>query len=95
MGILSGRTVCGCKGLTLVSLGPVLKPEAMPAHRDQVLVRRIHLGQAFAQAAQVAFEAGFDAVEPHGAHGFVLTERDEDAMDAVGGSGRLAVALGL
>jgi hydrogenase maturation protease len=29
------------------------------------------------------------------AHGFAFVERDGDAMDAVGGSGRLAVALGL
>ncbi len=57
----------------------VLKPEAMPAHRHEVLVVGVHLGQALAQAAHQGVDgllgdAAFGRVGPDRAHDVIAAD---------------------
>ncbi len=67
-----GRTTSSIIGARPVGPSPVLvfqeTPEELNAEEiDEVI-------EAFGQAARRAVEAGFDAVEVHGAHGFLLNQ---------------------
>lgn len=57
-------------------LGPSAIPfsETFPRVREMTLEQVRELIRAFASAARRAVEAGFDVIEIHGAHGYLLTE---------------------
>ena len=70
-GSAATRAVCGVQPL---APSPVTLPRGgeMPRALSQDEIRRIV--KAFTEAACRASEAGFDAVEIHGAHGFLLSQ---------------------
>ncbi|TDF94117.1 NADPH dehydrogenase NamA [Paenibacillus piri] len=76
--------------------GPIIAPSAIPFDEqsktpDAMTVEQIEeTKQAFIQAARRAQEAGFDALELHGAHGYLISEflspLANHRTDAYGGS---------
>lgn len=85
--------------------GPPVAPSAVPCRLMKVMPRPLttdeveHLVEAFAEAARIAREAGFDAVQFHGAHGYLicqfLSPYTNKRTDKYGGSleGRMRFAL--
>ncbi len=81
------EAICGCQ--------PVA-PSDTPSPKQQAAPRPLETGEiddivdAFRQAARRAREAGFDAIEIHGAHGFLLNQFTSNYMnkrtDSYGGS---------
>jgi len=81
-----GTTVCiqinhaGRKGRSSICGGQPIAPSAIAASDSHEIPRELekheiqHLVRLFGAAAQRAREAGFDAVEVHGAHGFLLNQ---------------------
>jgi len=70
----------GRESLFLLQKGEAIGPSAIPsvvyrmAPREMTLEDIQEIVDAFGQAARRAREAGFDAVEVHGAHGYLLTQ---------------------
>lgn len=86
----------GRESLFMLMQGEAIGPSAIPSvvYRQaprEMTVEEIHeIVQAFGRAARRACEAGFDAVEVHGAHGYLLTqflsELSNQRNDEYGGS---------
>lgn len=86
----------GRESAWLVSQGRAVSASAMPsavhrqAGREMTLAEIEEMVVAFGSAAARAREAGFDAVEVHGAHGYLLAQflsaRSNIRQDAYGGS---------
>jgi 2,4-dienoyl-CoA reductase-like NADH-dependent reductase (Old Yellow Enzyme family)/thioredoxin reductase len=70
----------GRQASTEMSGLPVVAPSAIPCRVTQILPREMtttecaELVESFAQAARRAKQAGFDAVEIHGAHGYIINQ---------------------
>jgi len=70
----------GRESLFLLMQGEAIGPSAVPsvvyrqAPREMTLEDIHEIVQSFGRAARRAREAGFDAVEVHGAHGYLLTQ---------------------
>lgn len=86
-------------GLPTVGPSPVPPSAAKPAPRELTVAEIREIEQRFADAAARAVAAGFEAVEIHGAHGFLLdsflmTARNRRA-DAYGGqlAGRMRMLV--
>ena len=79
--------VCGCQPVGPSDV-PVPNRDEIPRPLDTAGINEII--EAYAQAARRAVEAGFDAIEIHGAHGFLLSEFVSPLMnrraDEYGGS---------
>ena len=79
--------VCGCQPVGPSDV-PVPSRDEIPRPLDTAEIGEIV--EAYAQAARRAVEAGFDAIEIHGAHGFLLCEFVSPLMnrraDEYGGS---------
>jgi len=67
-----GRTISRVTGVQPVGPSPVLVFREIP--RELSAEEIDELVEAFGRAARRAAEAGFDAVEVHGAHGFLLNQ---------------------
>jgi 2,4-dienoyl-CoA reductase-like NADH-dependent reductase (Old Yellow Enzyme family)/thioredoxin reductase len=86
----------GRESLFMLMQGEAIGPSGIPSvvfrqpPREMTLEEIHETVQAFGQAAQRAREAGFDAVEVHGAHGYLLTqflsELSNQREDEYGGS---------
>jgi len=106
-GARAGIQIChtgGCRMTLEPSVSPSGIPVAPPlggvAESEELTVEGIkEIVDSFAQAAKRAKEAGFDMVELHGAHGYLITEffsrHANKRTDAYGGSlyGRMKFGL--
>lgn len=67
----------GCKAMVD---GPIIAPSAIPFREDMKVPEEMTLDQiketviAFKESARRAKEAGFDVIELHGAHGYLINE---------------------
>ena len=69
-----GRSTSNVTGTQPVAPSPVCAPESTEVPRELTSSELDGLVEAFRQAARRAVKAGYDAVEIHGAHGFLLSE---------------------
>jgi 2,4-dienoyl-CoA reductase-like NADH-dependent reductase (Old Yellow Enzyme family)/thioredoxin reductase len=95
----------GRQSTTAVSKLPVVAPSAIPCPvtgsfpRELTTPEVVDLVEAFAQAARRAKTAGFDGVELHGAHGYLISQffsaHTNHRTDKYGGDlkGRATIAL--
>jgi 2,4-dienoyl-CoA reductase-like NADH-dependent reductase (Old Yellow Enzyme family) len=71
--------------------------DARPADLQPLQIRELVL--EFEAASRICAEAGFDGVEPHGAHGFLLNRffspKDNERTDKYGGTPAKRMRLGL
>jgi 2,4-dienoyl-CoA reductase-like NADH-dependent reductase (Old Yellow Enzyme family)/thioredoxin reductase len=89
---------CGREGLYQLQRGQAIAPSAIPsvvfggAPREMTIDDIREIVQSFGEAAVRARAAGFDAVELHGAHGYLLTQflsaRSNTRTDEYGGDFR-------
>ena len=69
-----GRSTSKVTGTQPVAPSPVCAPENIEVPRELTSSELEGLVEAFRQAARRSVEAGYDAVEVHGAHAFLLNE---------------------
>jgi 2,4-dienoyl-CoA reductase-like NADH-dependent reductase (Old Yellow Enzyme family)/thioredoxin reductase len=92
------QTTTAITGMPLVAPSPIPNPGA-EIPRELTIMECEELVEAFGQAARRAKEAGFDAVELHGAHGYLfsqfLSARSNRRTDKYGGDlkGRMSFLL--
>lgn len=91
-GALAGLQIAHCGSQRVIRARPVLGPSPIPWGPGRPVPRELTMGEiegileAFAEAAWRASEAGFDLVEIHGAHGYLVNaflspatnQRDDD-----------------
>jgi len=68
------QTTSKVTGMSVVAPSPIPCPVKQEMPRELSLDEITELVEAFGQAARRAKEAGFDAVEIHGAHGYLLNQ---------------------
>ena len=95
------QTSVAVTGVRPVAPSALVEPSSGEVPRELTIEEILELEEAFAQAARRVKEAGFDAVEIHGAHGYLIGEflspfsnrRDDEYGGSLAGRMRFALQI--